>query len=192
MPENLKQKNYSRYIRYKVLVLVILFALVILLALTDLALGSAGLSLADVAKAVFGYGDRKVVTIVRNMRLPRVATALVAGFGLAAVGCVLQSILRNPMADASTLGVSPGAAFGAAFAIVVLNSGVQSPSDSSISFSNPFTLSLCAFVCSMIPTAVILSLSRLQRVRPESMILTGVALATLFSGGTARNRNAIG
>ena len=68
---------------------------------------------------------------------------------------------------------------------MVLNSGIQSPSDASVSFANPFTLSLCAFVCSMIPTVVILSLSRLQRVKPESMILTGVALATLFSGGTA-------
>jgi iron complex transport system permease protein len=119
------------------------------------------------------------------MRLPRVATALVAGIGLALVGCVMQSILHNPMADASTLGVSPGAAFGAAFAIVVLGSGIQSPSDASVSVANPFTLSVCAFICSMIPTAVVLSLSRLQRVRPESMILTGVALSTLFSGGTA-------
>ena len=185
MSESLNHKNYSQYIRFKVLVLVVLLTLLIFLALADLALGSAGLSLADVGKAVFGQGDRKVVTIVQKMRLPRVATALVAGFGLAAVGCVMQSILRNPMADASTLGVSPGAAFGAAFAIVVLNSGIQSPSDASVSFANPFTLSLCAFVCSMIPTVVILSLSRLQRVKPESMILTGVALATLFSGGTA-------
>ena len=185
MKLRLKHKSYAGYIRYKVLILVILLALLILLALVDLAIGSSGLSLGDVAKAVFGQGDRKVVTIVQKMRMPRVATALVAGFGLAAVGCVLQSILRNPMADASTLGVSPGAAFGAAFAIVVLGSGVQSPSDASVSFSSPFTLSLCAFVFSMIPTIVIISLSRLQKVRPESMILTGVALSTLFSGGTA-------
>lgn len=179
------EKTYAQYIRYKVLVLIALLALLLFLALVDLAVGSSGLSLGEVAKAVFGQGEAKTVTIVQKMRLPRVATALVAGFGLAAVGCVLQSILRNPMADASTLGVSPGAAFGAAFAIVVLGSGVQSPSDASVSFSSPFTLAACAFVFSIIPTAVIISLSRLQKVRPESMILTGVALSTLFSGGTA-------
>ena len=98
---------------FKIAVLLILLFMLVLLAFPHIALGSAGLSLWDVAKAIVGYGDRKVITIVRNMRLPRVATALVAGFGLAAVGCVLQSVLRNPMADASTLGVSPGAAFGA-------------------------------------------------------------------------------
>lgn len=179
------EKTYAQYIRYKVLVLIALLALLLFLALVDLAVGSSGLSLGEVAKAVFGRGEAKTVTIVQKMRLPRVATALVAGFGLAAVGCVLQSILRNPMADASTLGVSPGAAFGAAFAIVVLGSGVQSPSDASVSFSSPFTLAVCAFVFSIIPTAVIISLSRLQKVKPESMILTGVALSTLFSGGTA-------
>ena len=179
------EKTYAQYIRYKVLVLIALLALLLFLALVDLAVGSSGLSLGEVAKAVLGQGEAKTVTIVQKMRLPRVATALVAGFGLAAVGCVLQSILRNPMADASTLGVSPGAAFGAAFAIVVLGSGVQSPSDASVSFSSPFTLAVCAFVFSIIPTAVIISLSRLQKVRPESMILTGVALSTLFSGGTA-------
>lgn len=155
------------------------------LILVDIAWGSAGLSLWDVAKAIFGFGDTKVITIVRNMRLPRVATAVTAGFGLAAVGCVMQSILRNPMADASTLGVSPGAAFGASFAIVVLGSGLQSPSDASISFHNPYMLSICAFLCSMVPTAVITYMTLLRKVKPESMILTGVALSTLFSGGTA-------
>ena len=82
MSESLNHKNYSQYIRFKALVLVVLLTLLIFLALADLALGSAGLSLADVGKAVFGLGDRKVVTIVQKMRLPRVATALVAGAGL--------------------------------------------------------------------------------------------------------------
>ena len=185
MNRNLKNRTYQEYLGFKIAVLLILLFMLVLLALADIALGSAGLSLWDVAKAIVGYGDRKVITIVRNMRLPRVATALVAGFGLAAVGCVLQSVLRNPMADASTLGVSPGAAFGASFAIVVLGSGLQSPSDASISFSNPYSLALCAFICSMIPTLVIVYMTHLQKVRPESMILTGVALSTLFSGGTA-------
>lgn len=181
-----KQRNtYKGYVGFKMLFLAFLTLATLMLTLADIALGSAGLSLWDVAKAIVGAGDSKVITIVRTMRLPRVATALVAGFGLASVGCVMQSILKNPMADASTLGVSPGAAFGASFAIVVLGSGLQSPSDASISFGSPYTLSLCAFICSMIPTTVIISMSRQHKTRPESMILTGVALSTLFSGGSA-------
>ncbi len=180
-----KFQNYRQYTGFKILVLVILLALTAFLVLADIALGSAGLSLLDVCKAVLGCGDKKTILIVWNMRLPRVATAVTAGFGLAVAGCVLQSILRNPMADASTLGVSPGAAFGASFAIVVLGSGIQSPSDASMSFADPYSLAICAFLCSVIPTAVIIYMAHLRKVKPESMILTGVALSTLFSGGTA-------
>lgn len=177
--------GYNRYISDKILFLCLLFSLMILLILVDIAIGSSGLSPLAVIKAVFGIGDRKTITIVQNMRLPRVATAVTAGVGLASSGCVLQSVLRNPMADVSTLGVSPGAAFGASFAIVVLHSGIQSPSDASISFSSPWRLAACAFVFSILPTAVIIILSLFRKVRAESMILTGVALSTLFSGGTA-------
>ena len=45
-------------------------------------------------------------------------TAVGVGFALAMSGCVMQSVLRNPLASASTLGVTQGASFGAAAAIV--------------------------------------------------------------------------
>lgn len=64
-------------------------------------------------------------TVVRSLRLPRICTALLGGAGLGAAGCVLQSVLRNPLASASTLGISQGAGFGAAFAIIVLGAGIQ-------------------------------------------------------------------
>ena len=61
--------------------------------------------------------------MVRNNRLPRICTAIIAGAGLGLAGCILQAILRNPLASASTLGVSQGASFGAAVAIVVFGMG---------------------------------------------------------------------
>lgn len=45
---------------------------------------------------------------------------MVSGAGLGLAGCILQSVLRNPLASASTLGVSQGATFGAAVAIIGL------------------------------------------------------------------------
>src|SRR5262245_23995055 len=57
--------------------------------------------------------------ILWSVRLPRVLLAALVGGGLAVVGAALQSVFRNPMADASLLGVSSGAALGAVFAVKV-------------------------------------------------------------------------
>ncbi len=63
--------------------------------------------------------------IVLNLRLPRVLAACMLGMALAAAGAVLQMIFRNPLVEPGFLGVSQGAAFGAAFSIVFLEaSGV--------------------------------------------------------------------
>lgn len=58
-------------------------------------------------------------TILRDVRLPRVALASLAGVGLSAVGAAFQALLRNPLAEPYVLGVSGGAAFGATTAIAM-------------------------------------------------------------------------
>jgi iron complex transport system permease protein len=69
------------------------------------------------ARAIEGPGlDR---TILVELRLPRVALAALAGGGLAAVGAAFQALLRNPLAEPYVLGVSGGAALGAATAIAL-------------------------------------------------------------------------
>ena len=57
------------------------------------------------------------VTIVWNLRLPRVALAFTAGAALSVSGAVMQSVLRNPLASSYTLGVSSGASLGASLVI---------------------------------------------------------------------------
>lgn len=56
-------------------------------------------------------------TIMLNIRLPRVILTFLTGAALATSGTVLQSIYRNPLVDSYVLGISSGAAFGAALAI---------------------------------------------------------------------------
>ncbi|MEG1242987.1 MAG: iron ABC transporter permease, partial [Oscillospiraceae bacterium] len=129
-------------------------------------------------------GSEQSQTVIFGIRLPRVITAIVAGIGLATCGCAMQSLLRNPLASDSTLGVSQGAAFGAAFAIIVLGAGVQYQTTDGVTIMNPYLVTVCAFVCSMLSTLVILGLSRFKMITPEAMVLTGVALSALFSGGT--------
>ena len=184
MNKTKKQKTYTQYIRFKLLFIFGVGLLAIAVALFDISYGASGMSIWDVIKTIFGQGTEKMNSIVWSIRLPRVVTALVAGLGLSIVGCVLQSVLRNPLADASTLGVSQGAAFGASFSVVILGSASMA-SGAAVTVSNPYTISICAFIGSIIPTAVVIGLSRIKKVKRESMILTGVALSTLFAGGTA-------
>ena len=176
--------NYAGYIRFKRLFLILMFILTVVIALAAITCGSSGLSIGEVIRTLLGQGQEKSKIIVFNLRLPRTATAIVAGLGLAVVGCVMQSVLQNPLASSSTLGVSQGAAFGAAFAIIVLDAGLQSQTLDGVAIMNPYTTSLCAFVCSMLTTMVVLGLSRLKKVTPQMLILSGVALSSLFSGGT--------
>ncbi len=184
MPEQQLETEYSKYIRFKRLFLVLMVILTLAIALVAIASGSSGLTIKQVAMTLLGHGTAKEKVVVFNLRLPRVVTAIVAGIGLAAVGCVMQSILRNPLASSSTLGVSQGAAFGAAFAIIALDAGMQSQTLDGVAISNPYTTSICAFVGSMLSTFVVLGLSRIKKITPQTMILSGVALSSLFSGGT--------
>ncbi len=184
MPDTPSVKTYAGYIRFKKLFLLFLLLTTVLVALVAIVCGSSGLSIVQVVETLLGGGTPQTNVIVFNIRLPRTVTAIVAGVGLAVVGCVMQSLLKNPLASASTLGVSQGAAFGAAFAIIALGAGMQSQTLDGITFSNPYLVSICAFVGSMLSTLVILGLSRIKKVTPEVMVLTGVALSSLFSGGT--------
>lgn len=113
--------------------------------------------------------------VVWNLRLPRVIVAIVAGFGLAVAGAVMQSTLKNPMADSYTTGVSAGAAFGATLSIVL---GVNI-------VSYDFSLVLNAFVFSLAPTMLIVAISRTRRMSSTSMILAGLAVMYIFSAMTA-------
>lgn len=177
-------KTYKGYILYKKLFIIFIGALAALTALLAISAGSAGLSPKDVIATLLGYGSEQTHIVVFNIRMPRVITAIVAGTGLAAVGCAMQSILKNPLASASTLGIAQGAAFGASFAIIVLGAGMQSQTLDGITISNPYLVSVCAFISSMLSTMIVLGLSRFKRVSPEAMVLSGVALSTMFSGAT--------
>lgn len=176
--------TYKGYIRYKKLFILFMCALTVLAAMLAVSAGSAGLSPKEVFMTLCGYGSTQTSIVVFNIRMPRVITAVVAGAGLAAVGCAMQSILKNPLASASTLGIAQGAAFGASFAIIVLGAGIQNQTPDGITISNPYTISVCAFISAMLSTLTVLGLSRFKRVTPEMMVLSGVALGTMFSGAT--------
>lgn len=110
--------DYNQYVYKKRFILLITLLLTIGMGLYAISVGSSNLSIIEVIKTLLGQGSKQSNMLLFNIRLPRVAMAVVSGVGLAITGCVMQSILKNPLASSSTLGVSQGAAFGAALAIV--------------------------------------------------------------------------
>ncbi len=109
--------------------------------------------------------------IVWQARVPSLVLALAAGAALAISGGSLQGIFRNPLADPFLLGLSSGAALGAA-AIFVLN--VDPAHQATL-------LPLAAFLGGIVPGAVIYLAATLSRRGPTVLILSGVALSTFFS-----------
>lgn len=131
-----------------------------------LSLGATSLSWSDVGALLMGKGSASTNRILWNIRLPRVLTAFFGGLGLASVGCVMQGVLKNPLASASTLGISQGAAFGAALAIICFDAGYQGQVAESVTIVNPWLVSLSAFVCALGATFAILGLSAIRFMTP--------------------------
>jgi len=129
------------------------------------------LSLKEVLQALVGPPEAQAGVVVWNIRLPRIIAAIVTGWGLSVSGLAIQSLLKNPLGSPSTLGISQGAAFGAALSIVILG-------------ARPLYVTSFAFAGAMGVTLVILALARLRRLAPEAIILAGVALASLFASAT--------
>ena len=177
--------GYDGYIRHKLVVIAVLAVVVAGIAVLSMGMGALNLSAKDVVLALFGQGDARAVAAVQNIRLPRVLMAIVAGIALSLAGCAYQSVLRNPLASASTLGISQGAAFGASIAIIVLAGGRgSSAAYEGVSSADPVTTALLAFAGAMLSTVLILLLSRVREMTPESIVLLGVALSAVFTAGT--------
>ena len=96
---------------------------VILLFLTDIALGSVTIPLPNVLRILLGQETEQMAwaNIIYKIRLPKATTALLAGAALSVGGLQMQTLFRNPLAGPSVLGVTAGASLGVA--VVMLSSG---------------------------------------------------------------------
>lgn len=149
-------------------------------AAVAITLGPAGLSVGEVASIVIGHlgGTAADVTPIRDgivwdLRLPRTLLAALCGAGLGLCGAIMQSLLRNPLADPFVLGISSGASTGAVL-IVILGVG-----------SGVIGLSSGAFIGAAISFALVLLLAHAAGGTPDRVILAGVAATQLFSALTS-------
>lgn len=178
--------EYTRYIKKKTAFSLGSLILLALFLLLSVSLGAVSISLSDVALSLLGKAiSTRYETIIWKIRLPQAFAAMVAGAGLAIAGAVMQAILRNPLGSPSTLGISHAAGFGAAFSVMILGSGVMTSSSlGAVTISNLYITTTMAFLFSLIAAGIIIAISRLRGASPETMVLTGIALASLFTAGT--------
>ncbi|MEN6370185.1 MAG: iron ABC transporter permease [Thermotogota bacterium] len=91
------------------------------LFLVSLVVGRYGVRPIEALRALFGADESDVLrALILRVRLPRTIAAACVGANLAVSGAVLQGLFRNPLVDGKVLGVSSGAAFGAALALSVV------------------------------------------------------------------------
>lgn len=120
-----------------------------------------------------GQGDFAV--IVRAIRLPRVFLGALVGAALALSGAGMQGLFRNPLAEPYILGLSSGAALGATLWFV-FGFGF---------LPGPFGLSLLAFVAGLLTVILVYNLAQVGgRIRTDTLLLAGIAVATLLSAFT--------
>lgn len=151
-----------------------------------IAAGSVAISPADtlgiLARRLLGLNvtptwTSAAETIVMDLRLPRVLTAMVVGGGLAVAGAAFQGLLRNPLADPYVLGTASGAALGAAVAVLIPVRTL---------FLQFGLIHALAFIGALGAVVVVYRLSRVGATAPmTSLLLTGYAVSSLLAAGLA-------
>lgn len=137
---------------------------------TSIMFGAVPLSFADILTALTAPQSSENHRIIYLLRLPRTIVTALAGANLALAGCILQGILRNPLADPGIIGVSAGAGL-TAMCLMVL-----APEQTAL-------VPLAAFIGALLATGAVFFLAWERGINPLKMILAGVAIAAFFGGG---------
>ncbi len=165
-------------VRLVPLAFALLTGLLLLSAVLNLMLGAVPVPLSQlVASLVPGVtADPAAALVIGEIRLPRALAAMAVGAALAVSGAVLQALFRNPLADPGLLGVSTGAALGAALWFV----GGAGVAAAAAPAALPFLLPLASFLGALAAIGMVLALG--QRAGPNAtilMLLLGIGVNAL-------------
>ncbi|WP_406288920.1 Fe(3+)-hydroxamate ABC transporter permease FhuB [Embleya sp. NBC_00896] len=174
-PDALSRRPHGR--RTVLISAIALVALVLALTGVSLSVGAGEVG----ADGAFDYlfnrddarDDTRLTLVIRDLRIPRTLTALLAGAALGTAGCLLQTVTRNPLAETGLLGVNAGASLGVVLGITLV--GVQTG----------FGYLVWAFAGAAVAGVLVLSISG-QRGggSPMRLVLAGAALSATFGGIT--------
>ncbi|MFF2016909.1 iron ABC transporter permease [Paenibacillus sp. NPDC058177] len=144
--------------------------LLIVIILVSLSLGGTRIPIGDLLSSLVQRGDDSY-SVLLNLRLPRTLVAAAGGIALAISGVLIQSAVRNPLADASIIGVTSGAGFGA---LIVL-------------FAWPamtvIALPIAAMAGGALAASIVFFLAWRRGLNPSVLILLGIAISAIASAG---------
>ncbi len=151
----------------RLLLLIVLSGVVlVMLVLFASTFGSSRLSVDQVARGIIGTADKSVLFIVRTVRLPRIAAAVLVGMALAVSGNLFQNILGNPLASPGIIGINSGAS---AAVVFVITAGLPS-----------VLVPVASFAAAMGTATLIYLLAFRRGMSPLRLILVGIGINALF------------
>lgn len=162
--------------KFIILISISIFALLIMFLLSLFYGAEKSITFQDVVNALFNFNDDNFnEIIVRNIRLPRFLADILVGSSLAVAGALMQGTTKNPMADSGIMGISSGSVFG----VVIIMTFI--PNVSRLGRIGISCLG-AAFVTFLIYGIAMMSK---RGMTPDRMVLSGMAISTLFSSVTS-------
>lgn len=159
---------------FKKKIIIVFICLVVILVgciLVSLCLGTINISVSNIINFLLGNDKFDLHQTFFYIRLPRIIMAMLTGAALSVSGCVFQSILKNPLADPFTLGISAGAALGAAIAFL----------SDIFTIASIFVVPMFSLFGVLISVFIVYMLSYYKDFDPNSMVLSGVVVSYIFS-----------
>jgi iron complex transport system permease protein len=147
----------------KTLKYLILLLSIVAVILISLSVGTTFISPLEILKLISTKSNLIDLDIIVSLRIPRIILALTVGASLSVSGVIFQSILKNPLADPFTIGVSSGAALGASIAIIL--------------HADNFYITVAAFLGSISTAYFVYLISRYKRFGSSYLILSGISLS---------------
>lgn len=166
----------SKYNNYIFLVSIVIYLIIFIVSISA---GSVKIPFSDtirvILKKLISIGDitdisETIVTILINIRLPRVIMASIVGASLSLAGAVMQGLLKNPLADGSSLGVASGASIGATIAIAL---GITLP------ILSEFSIILTSIIFAFL--SLLLVLFVVKKIDPKMSTNTVILAGVIFS-----------
>jgi iron complex transport system permease protein len=155
---------------WRAVMLVCFLAAAIGAAIISLMKGAMAIPAVDVIQAALGKAAGVSGQVIWNIRLPRILVAGLVGMNLAMAGAILQSVMRNPLADPHIIGISSGAGL-AGVIILILFPHME------------YLVTPAAFIGAMTAAFMVYLLAWKGGIRPVRIILAGVAVSAFLGAG---------